>query len=101
MMSKTMCVVLASGIELIGQVDIDHNGVNIENPANIVMAPSQSTGQMSYGLVPWLPYGLNTKYTIPQNQVLVTFEPTLEMTNYYSRAFGSGIQLTQSTGIIK
>lgn len=99
-MSKIKCVTLTSGIELIGEVEIDHNGVNIENPANIVMAPSQSTGQMSYGLVPWLPYGATTKYTIAQQHVLVTFEPTVEMQNYYSRAFGSGIQITQPSGII-
>lgn len=99
-MSDILCVTLINGVELIGQVEVDQHGVNITEPANIIMAPSQSTGQMSYGLVPWLPYGEATKYTIQQQHVLVTFKPTTEMINYYNRAFGSGIQIAPAGSII-
>lgn len=99
-MSDIQCLALTNGTELMGQVEATATGYIIEDPAQVVMTQGQS-GQMSYALVPWLPYGENTKYTINEKHVLVTFKPTVEMINYYNRVFGSGIQIAQSSIVTK
>jgi hypothetical protein len=57
------------------------------------MVPGKTSGEMGYAIIPWLPYGAEGKFSIKREHILTTFEPTVDMVNYYNRVLGSGIQI--------
>jgi hypothetical protein len=93
---SVVCLKLTTGEEVMG--DLVSQGaaeICLRDVAMIMMAPSQS-GQMSLGLMPFLPYSDTTKFSFKTEHVLVQHTPSDELRNNYSRMFGAGIQIAKT-----
>ena len=91
------CLKLMSGEELIGSVigetasDITLSGVSA-----VMMMPGQTPGQISLGLMPFLPYSESEQFVFPKDKILIVFDPNVDMVNNYNRKHGAGIQVVSS-----
>ncbi len=84
---------LITGEELIGKiVNDDENGIEIDNPANIHMAPTQDSRMQLY-LIPYAPYAEKDRFTLSKQHVIMQYEPNTDLLNKYNHMFGSGIQV--------
>ena len=86
---------LINGQDLIGDVtgldDPSCAVVRIEKPAAIGMVGGQSEGQMNVGLMPWIPFSEEEAFDVQKRNILVSYTPSRDLVNHYSRMFGSGI----------
>lgn len=93
-MDKIVCFKLISGEEVIGTL-VEHN--TLKDVAAVMMMPSQAgDGRVSLGLLPFLPYADDNKFTFAENSIVVRFEPNTDMVNNYNRVYGAGIQIAKS-----
>lgn len=95
-MSNVKCVVLTSGVELMGMIEEKVESIVIKEAAHVAMVPAGS-GQISYAVIPWLPYANDNTFSISVDNILTVFEPNTEILNHYNRIYGSGIQIASST----
>ena len=94
---KIKCLKLINGEEVIGQfVDNGTQDVTLSGVSSIMMMPGQTPGQISLGLMPFLPYADKEEFTFPADKILIKFDPNMEMMNNYSRKHGAGIQVVSS-----
>lgn len=96
-MSKVKCIVLTTGLELMGEVEEKHESVVLKDAAHVAMMPQN--GKMGYAIIPWLPYAENNSFSINVNNILTMFEPGVDMLNYYSQVMGTGIQIATASSI--
>ena len=84
---------LNSGEEIIGNVENDGEFRIIKKPCIII-----PTGQGQIGLMPWLGYGEigDEGVKIKESFVAFTFNPSTQLRNEYSQAFGSGLVVPTS-----
>lgn len=96
-MDNIVCLKLQSGEEVIGKL-FEKNGVAfvLQDVASIVMMPGSLQGQVGLGLMPFLPYADEKKFSFNREHVMVEFAPGTDMLNNYNRMFGSGIQIAKS-----
>lgn len=93
---------LVNGTDLIGSItNLDDTGVGtitIEDPAQVAMMPSQggAPNSMSIGLLPWIPYSEESKFSIPKDKIVTSYTPSVDLINNYNRLYGSGIQIASS-----
>ena len=95
-MSNVKCIVLTSGVELMGMIEEKVESIVIKEAAHVAMVPS-GNGQLSYAVIPWLPYAKDGTFSISVDNILTVFEPNTEILNHYNRMFGSGIQIASSS----
>jgi len=96
-MSKVKCIVLTTGLELMGDVEEKHEYVVLKEAAHVALVPQN--GKMGYAIIPWLPYAETNSFSINVNNILTTFEPSVDMLNYYSQVMGTGIQIATASSI--
>lgn len=95
---------LVNGTDLIGSItgldDSSAHSIVIEDPAQVAMMPSQggAPNSMSIGLLPWIPYSEESKFSISKDKIVTSFSPSVDLINNYNRIFGSGIQIASSMG---
>lgn len=91
------CLKLITGEEVIGTlVSNSEKEVVLSGVSAIMMMPGQTPGQISLGLMPFLPYAESEQFAFAKDKVLVEFEPNMDMINNYSRKHGAGIQVVGS-----
>lgn len=91
------CLKLVTGEEVIGEcVNETSTWVTLSGVSAIMMMPGQAPGQISLGLMPFLPYADKEEFVFPTDKILVVFEPNMEMVNNYNRKHGAGIQVVSS-----
>ena len=91
------CLKLVTGEEVIGQfVDNATADVTLSGVSAIMMMPGQTPGQISLGLMPFLPYAESEEFTFPRDKIMVMFDPNTDMVNNYNRKHGAGIQVVSS-----
>ena len=97
-----MGVQLVNGTNLIGTIDgLNDNSahsISIEDPAQVAMMPSQggSPNSMSIGLLPWIPFSVESKFVILKDKIVTSYTPSVDLINNYNRLYGSGIQIASS-----
>ena len=97
-----MGVQLVNGTDLIGTIDgLNDNSahsISIEDPAQVAMMPSQggSPNSMSIGLLPWIPFSVESKFVILKDKIVTSYTPSVDLINNYNRLYGSGIQIASS-----
>lgn len=96
-MDKIVCLKLLSGEEVVGKfVEGGSAKTTLKEVASIVMMPGSGQGQVSLGLMPFLPYADDKTIAFNTQHIMVEFEPNIDMLNNYNRMFGSGIQIARS-----
>lgn len=91
-MSEVKLVRLISGEELIGKVNSNPQGVQIEAPAIVIIQPPQRQGdRMGIALVGWLPYTnvAKTGIAIKQEHVLFVTDPEADLVKTYKERFSA------------
>ena len=84
---------LNSGEEIICNVELDGEYQIIKKPCIII-----PTGKGNIGLMPWLAYGDigEEGIKVKESFVAFTFNPSAQMRNEYSQAFGSGLVIPEN-----
>ena len=101
-MAYIMGVQLVNGTDLIGTIDglndSSVSSISIEDPAQVAMMPSQggAPNSMSIGLLPWIPFSEESKFTIQKDKIVTSYTPSVDLINNYNRLYGSGIQIASS-----
>lgn len=84
--TNILILVLANGDQLLGTVAESGGAYVVTDVLQILTRGDESTGQMSMGMVPYLPYATGD-IAIPTHQCIVAV-PNQELLNHYSRQFG-------------
>lgn len=96
------CFQLTNGQDIMGDCVGSDSTVNfmtgdefvMKNPAGIHMVPSQNKeGQFGIALIPFLPFAEDEKIMIKKDKIMISYAPTVELQNNYSKLFGAGIQI--------
>jgi len=86
---------LVSGEELIGKWENDNDdSIDVENPAVIVLNPSQQGVQM--GLMPFMAYAQDKIINFKKSHIVATCAVETPLLNEYNRIFGSGIEIANA-----
>lgn len=89
------CIKLVSGEEIIGDTEEKFNGdIVVTKPLLIVMMPSQSGGEFTVGLAPFLPYAKDKSFFLERKNILLMFPPATAMYNQYNQITG-GLVVSQ------
>jgi len=87
--SNILVLVLSNGDQILAEVE-EHNGAYVcSNAMQILTRGDESTGQMSMGMVPYLPF-TDGEIAIPTHMAILAI-PNKELTRHYNKTFGSGI----------
>lgn len=86
-----MIVRLINGEELIGDCEVNENGVVIKEPAQIHFAMNPQTGKVNVGFLPYANLLKETRINIKNDHIIYTGEPVQEAYNQYNTMFGSGL----------
>ena len=90
---------LISGEELMGEVSEVEGGKKIKNVCQVATSyadPTSATARI--GLAPFLPYSnIKDGVTIKDNYIGFIVEPVNELVNEYSKVFGNGLVLPDSS----
>lgn len=89
---------LVSGEDVIADVDVDHNGYMLSNPALIVVQQTQD-GRVGAAFAPFAPYAKDGKVRIFKSSVAGEMELDVKLINEYNRIFGSGIMIASANEI--
>ena len=90
---------LDNGDDIISEIG-EGDGVVLNNPARLMMIPSE-TGGMGVGLMPWCLYSDKKKFSIAPIHVLIEIEDVPEeLQNEYIEKFGSGVTIPPKKEII-
>ena len=89
---------LVSGEDVIADVEIDHNGYMLSNPALIVVQQTQD-GRVGAAFAPFAPYAKDGKVRIFKSFVAGEMELDVKLINEYNRIFGSGIMIASANEI--
>jgi hypothetical protein len=92
-MNNVKVVRLNSGEEIICKTEVKGKLRTIKQPCIII-----PTGQGQIGLMPWLAYGDvgSDGVEVKETFVAFTFEPSAQLRNEYSQAFGSGLVVPEN-----
>ena len=84
---------LNSGEEIICDTELDGEFRIVKKPSIII-----PTGQGQIGLMPWLGYGDigDEGVKVKESFVAFTFNPSTQLRNEYSQAFGSGLVIPEN-----
>ena len=86
------CLKTIIGEDLIGDVSTTMSGeIVISKPCAIMMMPTNNGGGFTIGLAPYLPFAEKKEFTYNAEQILLNYEPVIDLRNEYSRIMGSGI----------
>ena len=83
---------LINGEDVIADVDKDHHGWILSNPATIVVQQTQD-GRVGAAFAPFAPYAKDGKVRIFDGGVVGEMELDIKLINEYNRIFGSGIMI--------
>lgn len=86
------CIKLSTGEDLIGDVSeqIHDGSVTISKPMAVGIAQGPN-GSFQVGIFPFLPFAKDKQFTFRKENVLLIYEPVLELWNQYSSVHGTGI----------
>jgi hypothetical protein len=88
---------LINGEDLIGEVSIEYTDyIVLNSPAQIVLQQTQQG--VGVGLAPYMPF-VEGDLKILKTAIAAEGIPKLEMSNEYSRIFGSGIQIATAGSV--
>ena len=87
---------LINGEDLIAEVEESSDFFTVKNPASIVM--QQTERGVGVALAPYMPYATGD-LILYKTGLTACGIPELQMTNEYSRIFGSGIQIAAAGSI--
>lgn len=96
-MSVRVCR-LVSGEDIIADVEVDHIGYMLTNPAQIVVQQAQD-GRVGAAFAPFAPYAKDNKVRIFKAFVAGEMELDVKLINEYNRIFGSGIMIASADDI--
>ena len=94
-----MIVRLINGEELIGDCEVNENGVRIKEPAQIHFSMNPQTGKVSVGFLPYANLLKENTISIKSDHIIYTGEPVQEAYNQYNTMFGSGLVVAGPGGI--
>lgn len=96
-----MIVRLINGEELIGDCDVNENGVRMKEPAQIHFSMNPQTGKVNVGFLPYANLLKENTINLKPDHIIYTGEPVQEAYNQYSTMFGVGLVVTGTGGIVK
>lgn len=96
-MSKVKCVVLNSGLELMGEMEERTESIVLKDVVQIALVPSN--GKMGHAIIPWLPYADKSEFSFNVSNILTIFSPSIEILNNYNQIMGSGIQIASASAL--
>ncbi len=90
---------LITGEEVICELKDEGDDVVMKNP--IIMMPQRTEdGKADIAMVmKWMPSSVDESFKISKQHVMYISEPHIELANYYSETFGSGIVLPEKGSI--
>lgn len=89
-----LVIKLATGEELIGEVDMSDKVTTVKKPCAMQWMPSRSNPeQPMMGLIPYAAYVEGHTVTIKNEQIVWSGKPITALYNQYNSVFGTGIQL--------
>jgi|TARA_Y100000310_G_C20440880_1_gene696057 hypothetical protein len=99
-MSEVKIVRLQTGEEIIGKVTENNDDtITLSNPAIIIPA-----GEGRIGIAPYLPYcddeELKKGLELSKHHVIFIVAPIDEFLNQYNNAFGSGLIIPETSGVV-
>jgi hypothetical protein len=98
-MSEVKIVRLQTGEEIIGKVTEKDDTITLSNPAIIIPA-----GEGRIGIAPYLPYcddeELKKGLELSKQHVIFIVAPIGEFLNQYNTAFGSGLIIPETSGVV-
>ena len=89
---------LVSGEDVIADVEKDHHGYMLNNPAQIMVQQTQD-GRVGAAFAPFAPYAKDNKVRIFDDGVIGEMELDIKLINEYNRIFGSGIMIASANEI--
>lgn len=96
---NVQCFILTSGETIIADsllFETDFVGstrpITLMNPAQLFMQQI-SEGRMGLSMIPYATFAEKHEIKLNQHAIAAQFTPNVELTNEYSRLFGTGIQL--------
>ena len=96
-MSDIMCYQLMNGQDIMGTAFEAGTTIIMKEPAAIHLVPAKSGGnQFGIALMPFVPYADLNRITIQKDKIVLSFAPTDELLNNYSKLFGSGIEIVSA-----
>jgi hypothetical protein len=96
MMSNIKCVKLVTGEDVIAEYSLSGTTVKLENPVQVSMVPSRSSGQPNFGFIPF-PLVSNDKIiSLESDKIVFVCEPAEEFVTQYNTLFSNIIAPTQS-----
>lgn len=96
-MSKVKCVVLVSGLELMGELEERAESIILKDVVQVALVPSG--GRMGHAIIPWLPYAEKSEFSFTVDNILTIFSPAVEILNNYNQIMGSGIQIATASSL--
>lgn len=87
------CFQLINGQDIIGEAKEDGPVWIIKDPAAVHLVPNQNNTSYGVALMPYVPYAEFNEVTLMKDKIMVTFEPSVDLRNNYSKMFGAGIQI--------
>jgi hypothetical protein len=95
-MSDIKCVKLITGEDVIADYSVNDGIVKLENPVQVSMVPSRSSGQPNFGFIPF-PLVSNDKVIyINSDKIVFVCEPAEEFLVQYNSLFSNIIAPTQN-----
>lgn len=101
-MENIKVVKLATGEEILAEIEENEDGIIITNPVRIAVMAGQN-GQPNIGFAPWPIHAEQEKeseYVIAKKHVVYSYTPAQEYVNNYNQIFGSGIVLPPTKQLI-
>ena len=86
------CIKLSTGEDLIGEVSENLSGyeITISKPMAVGLAQGPG-GNFQVGLFPYLPFAASDTFKFRKENVILVYDPVIELRNQYSTIKGSGI----------
>ena len=91
---------LTTGEDIIGECEMTHLGLEMKNPAQIVVQQTQD-GRVGAAFAPFAPFAKDNKVLIYQTALAAEMEVDMKMISEYNRIFGSGIVLAAANEMPK
>jgi hypothetical protein len=81
------CLKLTTGEDLIGQVTFSGDTLKIKRAFQVAVVQA-GPDQLGIGLMPFLPFAASDEFNIHLANVLIEFEPAVELANQYASITG-------------
>jgi hypothetical protein len=91
---------LASGEDILAEVNETENLIWITNPVRVVVMPNAAGQNPNVGFAPWAPFSKEKVFSLDKSHVLVTMEPIDEFVQQYKMSVSPIVTPPQSKLII-